>query len=193
MSFRDLYDYVQTLEVPIQESELRRKLRELSSIPVKVISIKMNPDLMFGKYISHRNEDNLYFKAPPGTSVILLSDSLSPDWARIVQFKELMHLFDDPMQHTNNAEEFEQLLIGLCDQLTGRTPQEESELECMWRALAICCPEELRVELSQHRDSKTLSDADIAKKLQIPERFVPHLFSANYKTNVQILLTKPSN
>jgi hypothetical protein len=150
----------------------------------------MNPDLMLGKYLSHRNEDTLYFQVAPGTSIILLSNSLTPDWARIVQMKELMHLFDDPTQHTNNAEEFEQLLIGLCDKLEARTFQEESELECLWRAIAICCPEGLRVELNQQRNGKQISDLDIATRLQIPERFVPHLFAPYYKDNVQHLLSK---
>jgi hypothetical protein len=191
MSFRDLYDYAQTLTLPIQESDIRRKVRDLSGIPVKVIAIGMDPDLMLGKYISHRNEDTLFFKAPAGASVILLSNSLPPDWARFVQLKELMHLFDDPPQHTNTAEEFEQLLIGLCDKLEGRTAQEISELECMWRALAICCPEELRVEFGRQRSVKHLSDPEIAAQLQIPQKFVPHLFTAYYKDNVQHLLKLP--
>lgn len=190
MSFRELYEYAQTLTVPIQEADLRRKLRELTAIPVRIISMEMNTDYMLGKYISHRNEDNLYYKSPPGTSIILLSESLSPDWARIVQIKELMHLFDDPPQHTNTAEEFEQLLIGLCEALQGRTPQEESELECLWRALSIICPEELRLDLSRQRDAKQLTDVEIAKQLLIPVIFVPYIFAASYKSNVQVLLTK---
>ena len=196
MSFRQLYDFVQTQHnVPIDLADLAREIGQIirpHGRGVSVRQIALNPDVLRGFYISSRNEDTLFYKGvPPGNAVVALSLSLNYCWTRYVQLKELMHVFDDPLDSTNSEQDLEILLFGLCEDIKeGRSNQLRSEHECLWMALALFCPEALRVELQQKRDAKEMSDHDIAQLLKIPERVVPGLFFPSYKSNISFLLEK---
>lgn len=192
MSFRELYEFVQGLDTPVDLSRIRAKIAEL--IPgrkCRVVRSKINVDLLLGYYVSARNEDTLFMGLPPGSAAIVLSSDLNYCWGRFVEMKELMHLFDDPISFTNSPEELEKLLSGMCESVIpahNRSTQLQSEFECFWMALALMCPEELRVELKKQRDAKVLSDLDIAHRLKMPERFVYQLLSDAFKDNVAYLL-----
>lgn len=193
MCFGDLYDYIQTLQVPISRTDVRNKIRELlPDKPFRLIVSGLNTDMMLGYYVSARNAEHPFVRATgQAMAVIVIARENDENWRRIVEFKELMHLFDDPWESTNNADELEALLNGMCENVeTHRTEQMQSEIECLWMAFAICCPEEKRVELQQRRDASEISDAEIAASLRIPERWVPFLFHVEYKDNVGALIRK---
>lgn len=186
MSFRELYDQFQDKKVPIDLAEVRQAISQL--LPgrfIRVVRLELNRDKIQGFYLSPRNEDTAYYGAPPGAAVIGLSKSLNYCWARFVEIKELMHCFDDPLSSTNSAEELESLLFGLCENVTApRARHVQSEYECFWMALALSCPEKLRVDLQRQRDAQGIADLAIAEMLKIPERVVPGLFMPSYKSNV---------
>lgn len=195
MSFGAIYKDVQALATPVALEDVRRFVaRAIPGRTVRIVKSRLNRNLMQGYYISPRNPDTAYFGAPPGAAVIVLSEDLPPDWFRFVQLKELMHVFDDPMHSTNTPTELEMLLTGLCenaDPESERSDQEQSEHECTWMALALVCPEEHRLALQLKRDSGSISDAEIAKQLELPERLVPCLFGeADYKESINFLLVK---
>ncbi len=191
MCFGDLYDYIQTLEVPISRTDVRAKIRDLlPTKPFRLLVSGLNVDMMLGYYVSARNTEHPFVKQA-GTAVIVIARENNERWRRIVEFKELMHLFDDPWESTNNADELESLLIGMCENVeTHRTEQMQSEIECLWMAFAICCPEEKRVELQQRRSDEEILDSGIAELLRIPERWVPFLFVPEYKDNIGALIRK---
>jgi hypothetical protein len=191
MSFGDLYTFRQNLGIPLNLPEIRKKIRELLGRRVQVIKLDIDAGRLLGSYISPRNEDTLYYGAAPGVAVVVLSQHLDDDWADFVQLKELMHMFDDPLMSTNTPEEFERLISGLCENAdpTKRSLQEQSEYDCFLMAVALACPETLRVELQLKRESKTMTDAEIAELLHIPERIVPAVFGQYYKENVAYLTT----
>ncbi len=192
MCYKDLYEFIQELEIPVQVPVIRAKIGEL--LPdrrVTVIRKELDIELLYGFYVSHRNEDLLYYpRIPPGSSVVVISRSLDPQWARFVELKELLHLFDDPIQSTSTARDFEQLLAGLCDEADPRkmSQQHRSELECMWMAMSLLCPEARRTELAQKRDEGVISDEEFARVFDIPEKYVIHLCSESYRRNIQYLL-----
>jgi hypothetical protein len=193
MSFRELYEVAQGLDTPIDLSRIRAQIGQLlpPGRKCRVIRSAINVDRLTGYYVSGRNEDSLFLGVPPGTSVIVLSDTLNVCWSRFVEVKELMHLFDDPLSFTNSPDELEKLITGMCESISPthhRSPQLQSEFECFWMAVALFCPEEKRVELKIQRDARTLSDLEIAEMLKMPERCVPHLFAESYKDNVSYLL-----
>jgi hypothetical protein len=192
MCYRDLYDFIQDLDIPVQIPAIRHEIANiLPNRRVAVIEISLDVDLSLGFYLSHRNEDTLYYPGiRPGSAVVVLSKDLEPEWRRFVELKELMHLFDDPLQSTMTAKDFEQLLAGLCDEVdpAKMSPQHRSEHESMWMALSLLCPENRRTEVKQRRDDGLISDKEIADIFGIPERFVINLCSENYKRNIQYLL-----
>ena len=190
MQFRELYDHVQSFSTPVDLSGIRVKIGQL--LPGKrcvVLRSEINVDRLRGYYVAASNEDNM-FLGFPGRAVIVIADDNNLCWSRYVELKELMHLFDDLIRSTNNGDELEELLAGMCENAsTGtRTPQVQSEYEAMWKAVALFCPEELRVELQRDRDQQLISDMDIAERLKMPEKLVPWLFTPSYKANVQYLL-----
>lgn len=191
MCYRDLYEYVQGLEPQIQVPHIRQKIADLlPGKKVTIVKMALDHNKMRGFYISHRNEDTLYYQAPSGYAVIVLSTSLDDRWMRYVEMKELMHLFDDPLQSTSTAAEFESLAAGMIENVdpAKMSPQCLSEFECMWRAVSLFCPEVHRQELQQKREQGLMTDAQIAEQLGIPERFVAWLMSEHYKTNIAFLL-----
>lgn len=188
--FRELYEFRQGLSLQIDPMQVKAKLRELLPHRSAVIAkSKLDPSLMAGYYISARNADIAFHNAvPTGSSLILISNSLNVCWTRFVMVKELLHLCDDPLHSTNNADEFEQLLVGIHGGLVAPTQQVESEYNCMWLALALMCREEDRLEFERHRDAGALSDLDIATQLRMPERFVTALFNPDYKELVAAVI-----
>jgi len=98
MHFKELYEFRQGLGLQVDPTDIRRKLRELTPRSVMVVSLDLRAELMLGYYISPRNEDTLFFNAPPGAAVVVLSNKLNECWSRYVQIKELLHLLDDPLR-----------------------------------------------------------------------------------------------
>lgn len=186
MSYKDLYRYIQEQPSPIDLQIVRQKIADL--LPgrrVQIRSSSMDPNKLLGYYVSSRNADAAFYAGlPAGAAVIVIGGSLDEKWARYVQLKELMHLFDDPLQATTTAEELASLLSGLCDSVIGKsiTPQATSEYICMWMAIGLLCPELKRVELQNRRDARDISDIELSEELMCPARMIPALFSPNYKT-----------
>lgn len=192
MCYRDLYDFAQAQKPPLELAGVRTKIQELApNARVTTVELDVSKEVFFGFYLSHRNEDTAYYPSVrPGSAIIALSAHLDPEWKKFVELKELMHVFDDPLQATSTAKEFEELLAGLCGDVdpTKMSPQFISESECLWKALSLCCPEPIRSEYQRRRDDQHITDATIAQELVIPEKLVIHLCSDRYKSNIQYLL-----
>jgi hypothetical protein len=54
-------------------------------------------------------------------------------------------------------------------------------------AAGVLCPEKTRAELQQQRASGTLTDAEIAERLDVPESFVPLFFVPRFKELIAVL------
>lgn len=195
MCYRDLYEFAQALHPPLAVANIRNKIPDL--VPgrrVTTVELDVPKERFFGFYISHRNEDTIYYpNVRAGSAIIAISEHLDPEWKKFVELKELMHVLDDPLQATSTAKEFEDLLAGLCSDADPNklSPQYKSEIECLWMALSLCCPETIRSDYQQRRENQQITDAVIAEELVIPERLVIHLCSDRYKANIQYLLDMP--
>ena len=195
MSFGALYKDVQKLTVPVEPNEIRSRIgRMLGGRRAVVVRLQLNTNLVKGYYLSPRNEDTLFMNVPAGAAVIVVANGLDAHWSRYVEIKELLHLFDDPMHTTNTGTELESLLEGLCKSVdpdrADRSPQEQSEYECEWMALALMCPEEIRVDVLREREAGQVSDSQIADRFGIPETLVPAVMSAEYKASLAWLREK---
>lgn len=191
MTFKALYESCQKLDVPVQIEHIRQQVGALLKPTGRGVAVRyvgFGPETSRGFYLASRNPDTVFYQVPAGAAVIAVSKHQDPNWKRFIEAKELMHVFDDPLDSTNDARELEELLFGLCEtRHETKTRQLESEYRCLLMALALFCPEPLRAELQQKRGG-SMSDGDMARMLDIPERVVPGLFITRFKDDIQLLV-----
>jgi hypothetical protein len=100
-----------------------------------------------------------------------------------------MHVFDDPLKSTGSGEIFDKLLSDLS--LPGvlePSAQWRSEIDGIWMALAVLCPENYRQEFEKQRAAGHLDDYAIALQLRIPKKYVPLLFNPIFPIKIKALL-----
>lgn len=193
MSFQKLYDHCQTLAAPISRADIKKKTCELTGhTSVRLYRDGLNVDDVRGYFVSPKNMSHPFVHQNNGNPFIVIARDLNPCWARFVVVKELMHLFDPPLYSLGCGEEFEALLAEFASGLPNRSLAMVSEVQCFWMALAVLCPEPLRQELQNAVANKTKEHKDVAEQLKIPEQFIPHLLSPDFKKIIAHLLNPPT-
>ena len=181
MPYKELYEYAQTLSVPMSRNSLRDKAIYIAGI-AKVAHVRTGMDLGVtrGLWLTPTNTDHHLVKQH-GSHVIVTGRDLNKCWERMVYTKELMHLFDDEPGRASSADDFDSLLAEFASQgPIERSPQMTSEIVALWRALAVLCPEAQRQEFAAERKAVTVDDYEIALRLRIPQHHVPRLFSPTF-------------
>lgn len=185
MPYRDLYAYAQDLEPAVNRNAIRDKIIELTGASGFrfFCDHELNPEELCGYYLSPGNDDHQFARQAGGKHVVAFAKSLNNCWQRFVVLKEMMHLFDGPLEKTNTADDLESIFVGMLDpDFDGRiSPQCLSEFKCFWMALGVVCPERIRAGLQQQRDAGTMSELEIAKYLRIPEAYIGRLFHPKFK------------
>lgn len=190
-TFKKLYDYCQTLSVPpkVSRNTIRTKAEELSKKKIVVLKINLDTDVSRGFFLSASNLDSPLVKQAKGNNVVALARGMNPCWERFVQVKEMMHLFDSEDEKTGSAEVFLSLLtdleVMLPEQKTSK--QKNSEIACMWMALACLCPEVNRQQFVDAFAKNHLDHHGIALQLRIPRQLVPSLLHPNFQEVVNTL------
>lgn len=190
--FAELYEFVQEREVPISRRDLKPKVLELAELEgVKEFrSSELCPHTLRGVFIKPgAGLGHPYEKFSDGQPIIILSRELNHCWSRFVYVKELLHVFDEPLERVGTGDEFFTLIEGFTAPAlrSERSKAMQSEVECFWAAVALLCPEEIRQGFGRRRDAKQVTDLEIAQELKIPEQYVPRLFHQNFKAIVQHL------
>ncbi|MBP6818363.1 MAG: hypothetical protein KBC46_03565 [Ferrovibrio sp.] len=198
MSFRELYDYCQTFPGMVGRNAVVACVRELlPRAPFSVIQDGLDPTICRGYYLSARNDQHRVVQQLGGRNVIVLARLNNRCWTRFVLFKEMMHLFDDPMDSTTQAVHLDAVMLAF--ENTGQlpnSPQLRSELETMWMAAALLCPEHQRVEYMRRNtldqaDPEYMDDLQIAMELRMPQQWVQRLFQPRYRKILDALLGVP--
>ena len=193
MSYRDLYNYCQTLSPKISSKDIKDKVLELTGIgSVKVIATALDISKCRGFYLSATNTSHPLVIQNGGHIIALAREIQNPCWRRFVLVKELMHLFDNEQEATDSAEALDSLLTELSVDGVNRTAQFQSEINSFWMALAVLCPEQKRQEFETMRNAGHIDDYGIALQIRIPKQYVPLLFNPNFQGIVQGLLKVPA-
>ncbi|MBF0246702.1 MAG: hypothetical protein HQL36_01300 [Alphaproteobacteria bacterium] len=128
-----------------------------------------------------------------GAHVIVLARGENRCWDRFVFVKELMHIFDDPMQSTNSGDSFDRLLTDLTGANSPEwSPQMISEVDCFWMALGALCPERERLKFQKQLEDGQIDDYGIALQLKIPQQYVHNLFRPNFPSIINKLVQETS-
>lgn len=187
--YGELYAYCQGLTPPICRNLIKDKVLEIAgaaSLSIRATGLDVN--LIYGYYFSARNTDHPAVRQEKGP-VVVVARSLNRCWKRFVIVKELMHMFDDPLEHMSAAVDLETVLTHFLSPANrSLSPQMLSEVRCFWMALACFCPEAFRQELQAKRAAGLMSDHEISQKLRIPEKYIPNLFDDRFKDVVAGLL-----
>jgi hypothetical protein len=185
MPYRDLYAYAQELEPVVSRNAIRDKIIELTGATGFrcFCDHALDPEELCGYYVSPGNPDHPFARQAGGKHVIAFAKGLNKCWERFVVVKEMMHLFDGPLEKTNTEDDLDSIFAGMLDpDFDGRiSPQCMSEFKCFWMALGVLCPERIRAELQQKRDAGTMTELEIATYLKIPEAYVGRLFHPGFK------------
>lgn len=192
MSYKELYDYCQTLTPKISREQIKKKVLEITGSSIRIMKTTLDTEICRGYYLSGKNVEHPIVKQF-GSNVIVMARGLNNCWERFVYVKELMHLFDEPEEFTSSSVEFDRLLTDLQSLGTMElSVQAVSDAKCLWMALAAFCPEALRKQFEQQRNAKLVDDYSIALQLKIPTQYVPLLFDDRYTKTLSAILGSPS-
>ncbi len=182
--FEELYNYCQDLPFPpyISRNAIRDKALEITGAEVVVWRISLDVQACRGFFVDASNADSPFIKQSGGRSVIILARELNYCWERLVQVKELMHLFDSEASKTNSSAIFTALVNDIIAPVPAadRNPQLVSEQRAVWMALACLCPEKVRQEFISDIAKGHIDQLGIAMRLRIPEKYVPFLLRPNF-------------
>lgn len=182
MSYKQLYEFAQTLTPKISRKTLKDKTLEVTGIPaIAQARTAMDLTVSRGFYLTPQNETERIVQQL-GKHVIVTARDLNYCWERFVYVKELMHAFGTADKMTDNGEKFEALLSDFSVPNQEMSPQMSSELDAFWMALGVLCPETIRQSYAKMRAAQEIDDYSIALELRIPEGYVPRLFETRYKT-----------
>lgn len=192
MSFKELYEFAQHLQIPVGRNDLINKVCELTNKPKpRCCKEAMDTNRIRGYFVTPGIVSNERLQVlSDGKPLIVVARDLNYCWERFVIIKELMHYFDTPLEQVSSADEFNSLL----DSFTASAPSLDrseafnSEITGFWMALGVLCPETKRQELLRSHEQSDLPFIEIARLLRIPEQYVPHLFTPNYKNIIARLL-----
>lgn len=187
MSYKQLYDFAQTLTPKISRRDLRNKTLELAHVPsVRHARTTMDISVCRGMYLTPQNNSSPVVSLL-GKHVIVTARGLNYCWERFVYIKELMHMFGDRSGATDSGEKFESLLNEFSASTNDISPQMRSEFDSFWMALGVLCPESTRKEYHQMRNKREIDDYTIACNLRIPQQYVGRLFEARYLPSIERL------
>lgn len=185
MSYKELYEYCQTLKPRVSRKYITSKVLELTGVSSVRVAYtdKLDPAICRGFFI-----DGSLNGTGPGKWIVMCR-GLNYCWTRMVFVKEMMHLFDKKEEMTSSRESFEQLLNDLAlPELEEITPQIQSESDAIWMALGCFCPEDYRKLYKTEKSSGLIDNYGIAVRLRIPEYYVQFLLHPTYEEKIAQLI-----
>jgi hypothetical protein len=190
MSYKRLYEHVQTCQLHVERKVIREKILELTGAPgVRTVASTLDPEICRGLYISPRNTNHPVYNRLGG-HIIVVARGLNRCWTRYIYFKEMMHMLDGDESATDSGHAFETVLTEISGSVPPeRSKQTQAEILAMWGAICVFCPEQLRIDLQNDRNRGHITDYGIALKLRMPEKHVPALFGTAYQNALTALLS----
>ena len=178
--FSTLYDYCQNLQPKVSTKKIADKVKEIRGKCPKIIKTSGDNGILRGFFVSSDNLTHNVYKNL-GTDIIFINRELNHCWYRFVYTKELMHIFDSPLEHVNTDECFKTLLSDFEVQspINNNAPF-NSETLAFWRALSCLCPEKSRQEFLIAYTKGHIDTYGIALQLRIPEQYIPKLLDNNF-------------
>ena len=188
MSYKELYDFCQGLDIHIGRDTILDKIRELSGQEVRWYMRAMDRTVMRGMFLKFPPGSTHYIAKFFGPNVVAVARGENRCWQRLIIVKEALHVLGPDNKATSTPESFETLLHQIDTPGGQPSPQTLSEYECLYLALALFCPEEIRLQFQKERVEQKLDDLTIATRLRIPQAYVPTLLAPNFKEVIDSII-----
>ena len=111
MSYRELYEYCQTLTPKISTTLIKEKTLAVTGVSnIRHVDSNMEGyESIKGYYLSAEDNENTRLVQQCGCDVIVLERGLNGCWGRFVFTKELMHLFDKESEYAKTYDELRRI------------------------------------------------------------------------------------
>lgn len=187
--FKELYDFCQRLPCPpsISRNLICGKVQDIMDQQVRIVKHGLDTNVLRGLFLSGQSTSR-FVKQNGGNPVIVIARGMSEDWDRLVQVKEMMHLFDEEEEMTSSAAQFEELLNSLTAPSGIVAPQLRTEFEAVYMALACFCPEPARQQFIKDIQAGHTEEYEVALKLRLPKQFVKTLLTPHFGNVIQHIL-----
>ena len=189
MTYKLLFEAVQSQSVPIRTGWLRKKVTELSAI--KKIhehwSGVLDGEFLRGFYIE--GPMNGPKAVGENEALIVLSRNMcngpvGQHWRRFILTKELMHAFDTEGEKTNTPEKLDGQVRRFRNPGEGSSPQFEAEVKALWRAHGVLCTQAQRSEYRAQLIAGTISFEVVAAALRLPVNAVRQMMSNDFEKSL---------
>ena len=188
--FKELYDFCQQLPCPpaISRKAICNKVQDIMDQKVQVQKRGLDTNMLRGLFLSGKSGSR-FVTQNGGDPVIIIARGMTDDWDRLVEVKEIMHLFDEANEMTSSAEQFEELLSSLTAPSRVMEPQIRTEFEAVYMALACFCPEDARQQFIRDIALGHTEEYEVALKLRLPQQFVKTMLTPHFGNVIQQILS----
>ncbi|WP_298328145.1 hypothetical protein [Asticcacaulis sp.] len=194
MSFKDLYDQVQSCSGKVSTKQLLQWAIHHSEIcGVKEVWSEQVDHMSLRGFYVEGPLNNGPLAIPEKAALIVLSRSMctGPEgkyWRRLVKTKELMHVFDKEDEKAHSGQTLDAQLDGFIKPSESECAQYKAENKAYWRALACLCPEHIRRELKEKFLAEKLSLDVLSVTLQIPKAHVWRYLDDDFEASIASVL-----
>lgn len=190
-NFQKLYDFCQDLPCPpaISRNVICGKVQEIMDQPVRVLMHGFDTRVLRGLFLCG-NSNSALVKQNNGHPVVVVARGMTEDWERLVQVKEMMHLFDEDDEMTSSEAQLEELLNALIAPSSVQTAQVRTEVEAVFMALACFCPEDTRQQFMKDIALGHTEEYEVALKLKLPQQYVRVLLAPHFSEVIDHILGK---
>jgi hypothetical protein len=192
MSFSDLYEAAQLQEGRISTKWLRQAAIQYSAI-TKVVeqwSGVIDPAFLRGFYIEGPLGPPVQLAESEALIVLARSMCVGPTgdhWRRLILTKELMHVFDEEEEKASTPEAFDSQIERFSDPSVPVSPQFRAEGKAYWRALAVLCQNDKRLEYKTLLANSEISIEVVAATLRLPAVHVREMMRVDFEAIVDSL------
>lgn len=183
-NYKKLYEHCQNISVPphVSSMAIKAKAEELTGSKIVILKAGLDTKACRGLFFSANNLESPFLIQAKGNPVVVIARGMNRCWDRLVQVKEIMHLFDSESEKTSSSAEFEKLLQDITSPPSPGDSSKQlfSEHKAFWMALGCLCPETNRQQFMEDYNRKHIDHYGIALKLRIPEQHVPNLLSERF-------------
>lgn len=190
MSFHQLYQEVQGQGDRISTRWLTERVAVLS--PIKRVKES------WSEVVDETETRGFYIEGPLGPPIplaahealIVLSREmcrghLGGHWRRFVYTKELMHCFDEEQEKADTPDKLDVQIERFKKPGTEMPPQFAAEIKALWRATAVLCREDKRLQFKAQMVAGETTAEVVGAALSIPAQYVRILMRDDFEAAIQ--------
>lgn len=108
-------------------------------------------------------------------------------WRRLILTKELMHVFDEENEKTADAAALDVQIERFSDPSVEISPQFRAEGKAYWRALAVLCQKDRRIEYREQLNRGAVSVEVVSAALRLPAVHVRDIMRPDFDAIIEPL------